>query len=386
MVSNGIDTMWFPRSALNVKVVSASPCLHWSPELSCAVLSCAVPCRVAPCPCPCVFLSCASLWLFVCPFVCPSLSAVVGMSAFRSLWPSTMVPCFFAPRVWFAHFSRLQALPISHIKKDLKSRNVLETATRSKKTWNHCGGSKASKSRHHGKSVLDCASYWEHEQKEWSRHVHLYVYVNCDLESVFDTDTPHQHTHRTHTTQHNIGKERGTRLFLDSTGDSAGPFSLVCLINSVNERLSLLESPRSYLYLIAHVHVNVYVSENVHVFGQRDIRTPTSRPTQCTSTATQCTPTPTHCTHTHHTLRTHRTPSKSISVRTRKMTFSWWLAAILTCKSFVIFRKRCERLQLVSLRRAGVERLYQVKRMLGGIGNMFFSTYSPTSEQVRSSG
>ena len=181
-------------------------------------------------------------------------------------------------------------------------------------------------------SVLDCASYWEHEQKEWSRHVHLYVHVNCDLESVFDTDTPHQHTHRTHTTQHNTGKERGTRLFLDSTGGSAEPFSLVCLVNSVNERLSLLESPRSYLYLIAHVHVNVhvhvhvhvhvyvYVLENVHVFGQRDIRTPTSRPTQCTPTATQCTPTPTHCTH--HTLRTHRTPSKSISVRTRKMTFS----------------------------------------------------------------
>ena len=32
----------------------------------------------------------------------------------------------------------------------------------------------------------------------------------------------------------------------------------------------------------------------------------------------------------------------------------------------------------VSLRRAGVEQLYQVKRMIGGIGNMLFSTYSHT--------
>ena len=30
--------------------------------------------------------------------------------------------------------------------------------------------------------------------------------------------------------------------------------------------------------------------------------------------------------------------SKSICVRTRKMTFSWSLVAILTCKSFVTFR------------------------------------------------
>ena len=29
-------------------------------------------------------------------------------------------------------------------------------------------------------------------------------------------------------------------------------------------------------------------------------------------------------------------------------------------------------------RRAGIEQLYQVKRMLGGIGNMLFSTYSQT--------
>ena len=37
MVSNGIDTMGLPCSALNVKVVSVSPCLFCSPVLSCAV-------------------------------------------------------------------------------------------------------------------------------------------------------------------------------------------------------------------------------------------------------------------------------------------------------------------------------------------------------------
>ena len=45
MVTNGIDTMRFSCSALNVKVVSSSPCLLRSPVLSCAVLSCAVPRR-----------------------------------------------------------------------------------------------------------------------------------------------------------------------------------------------------------------------------------------------------------------------------------------------------------------------------------------------------
>ena len=47
----------------------------------------------------------------------------------------------------------------------------------------------------------------------------------------------------------------------------------------------------------------------------------------------------------------------------------------LTCKSFV-------RLGVIpsamSLRRAGVEQLYQVKRMIGGLENMLFSTYSQT--------
>ena len=63
------------------------------------------------------------------------------------------------------------------------------------------------------------------------------------------TYTPHAH----HTTQHNIGKERERQdfFFFDSTGGGAGPFSLICLVNSVNERdLSLLKSSRSDLYLI----------------------------------------------------------------------------------------------------------------------------------------
>ena len=72
-----------------------------------------------------------------------------------------------------------------------------------------------------------------------------------------DRDTPHQHqphtnTHRTptltahthhmhHTTQHNIGKEIETRLFLVS-GGGAGPFE---------RDLSLLNISRSDLALIA---------------------------------------------------------------------------------------------------------------------------------------
>ena len=40
---------------------------------------------------------------------------------------------FFASRSCFKHFSRQQALPISHLKQGLLSRKVLETAARSKK-------------------------------------------------------------------------------------------------------------------------------------------------------------------------------------------------------------------------------------------------------------
>ena len=44
------------------------------------------------------------------------------------------------------------------------------------------------------------------------------------------------------------------------------------------------------------------------------------------------------------------------------MSFSWWLAAILTCKSFVILCKRCERLQLVAEREGREEKERKKKR------------------------
>ena len=45
-----------------------------------------------------------------------------------------------------------------------------------------------------------------------------------------------------------------------------------------------------------------------------------------------------------------------------------WCARVLACRT----------LTAVSLRTAGAQQLYQVKRMLGGIGNMLFSTCSQT--------
>ena len=59
----------------------------------------------------------------------------------------------------------------------------------------------------------------------------------------------------------------------------------------------------------------------------------------------------------------------------------------LTCKSFLTlgfwWRKANRTIRwlipfAVSLRRAGVEQLYQGKPMIGGIGNMLFSNYSKT--------
>ena len=41
---------------------------------------------------------------------------------------------------------------------------------------------------------------------------------------------------------------------------------------------------------------------------------------------------------------------------------------------------------VVVVRRAGVEQLYQEKGMIGGIGNVLFSTYSQTLKWVRSKG
>ena len=72
-------------------------------------------------------------------------------------------------------------------------------------------------------------------------------------------------THHTNTTQHREG-ERETRLFLDSTGGGAGPFSLICLVNSVHERdFSPFKSSSFFLKKIGYVHVNVNVDVDVDV-------------------------------------------------------------------------------------------------------------------------
>ena len=56
--------------------------------------------------------------------------------------------------------------------------------------------------------------------------------------------------------------------------------------------------------------------------------------------------------------------------------------ALLTCKSFEKLGERGRISQLVpsnvSLRITGTQQLHQVKRMIGGIGNMLFSTCSQT--------
>ena len=64
----------------------------------------------------------------------------------------------------------------------------------------------------------------------------------------------------------------------------------------------------------------------------------------------------------------------------------WWrLVAMLACKSFVmlcLWERKTNRTtshlvpSAVSIRIAGVEQCVQVKRMIGGIGNVSFSTYS----------
>ena len=67
------------------------------------------------------------------------------MSAFRSRWPSTMVSCFFFsllfPALFYTSEKRSEAWSLE------SAWNTYEK----KKTWNHCGRFKASKSRHHGK-------------------------------------------------------------------------------------------------------------------------------------------------------------------------------------------------------------------------------------------
>ena len=64
-----------PPLTQNVKVVSASPCLLCFLVLSCAVLFCAVPCRVVPWPCSC---TCVRL-LILCISVTFRLSVRVSL-------------------------------------------------------------------------------------------------------------------------------------------------------------------------------------------------------------------------------------------------------------------------------------------------------------------
>ena len=69
----------------------------------------------------------------------------------------------------------------------------------------------------------------------------------------------------------------------------------------------------------------------------------------------------------------------------------WWrLVAIRTCKSFVKLEFRGERRiepsREVSLRMDGVEQLYQVNRMIRGIGNVFVLDLFSNFKWVRSSG
>ena len=51
---------------------------------------------------------------------------------------------------------------------------------------------------------------------------------------------------------------------------------------------------------------------------------------------------------------------------------------VLVCACVGVCVLACSTLPAVSLRRAGVQQLYQVQRMIGGIGNMLFSTCSQT--------
>ena len=119
-------------------------------------------------------------------------------------------------------------------------------------------------------------------------YIHLHENVYRYLESVCDTHTHHMH-YTTHT--HNIGKERETRLFFDSTGGGAGSFSLICLVDSVNERdLSLLKSSRSDLYLIATYMLYMYMYKYMYMYSVSVTYEHQQRPTHCTPTPTHCTP------------------------------------------------------------------------------------------------
>ena len=106
---------------------------------------------------------------------------------------------FFASRSCFQHMCRFQATPLLQIKKGLKSRKVLETATKIKNMkplWKVKGSEKQTSWK---VSVQDCVFFFmRNEQKERRRHVHLYADVSVILRVC---DTPQTHT-QPHTTKH----------------------------------------------------------------------------------------------------------------------------------------------------------------------------------------
>ena len=123
---------------------------------------------------------------------------------------------------------------------------MLETATRSKKHETIVEGQRLRKAGH--------------MERECSRF-HFPVKISKKATPTYTPHAPYN------TTQHREG-ERETRLFFDSTGGGAGPFSLICLANSVNERdLSLLKSSMSDLYLIStYMYMYMYMYKYMYMY------------------------------------------------------------------------------------------------------------------------
>ena len=76
---------------------------------------------------------------------------------------------FFASRTCFQHFSRLQKKQCS-----LTSRKSAWNSYEKEKTWNHCGRSKASKSRHHGKRLRFSMINWA---KKSDADMYMYIFL-----------------------------------------------------------------------------------------------------------------------------------------------------------------------------------------------------------------
>ena len=120
---------------------STKMCTHQAQFTIFRVLTCLLLLGVR---CMCVVWVCAvCLWcvigvLFVCLVVCVGVRRCVWLCVCGCGVSHTLSRSRFSKTCW--------------CKRSVWK--VLETATRSKKTWNHCGRSKASKSRHHGKDFV----------------------------------------------------------------------------------------------------------------------------------------------------------------------------------------------------------------------------------------